>query len=154
VNDADVSSEYIFQYLSQESVRRYYSSITTGQAYPQISLKQVRDTRVPLPPPTEQEAIASALSNSGALIESLDQLIGKKRDMKTAMMQQFLTGKGRLPGFSGEWEVKTLGELTECLDNVRVPLNETEREKRRGDIPWLESAGSTITHMCSRQEGG
>ena len=42
-------------------------------------------------------------------------------------MQQLLTGKMRLPGFSGVWEVKNLEEITICLDNLRVPLNdETE----------------------------
>ena len=59
----------------------------------------------------EQHAIATALSDADALITKLDQLIAKKRDIKQAAMQQLLTGKTRLPGFSGEWEVKRLGAL-------------------------------------------
>lgn len=69
---------------------------------------------VPIPvPPTkaEQEAIAEALSDADALIESLEQLLIKKRDLKQGAMQELLTGKKRLPGFSGEWEVKPLGDL-------------------------------------------
>ena len=46
-----------------------------------------------------------------ALIASLDKLIAKKRDLKQGAMQQLLTGQRRLPGFSGEWEVKRLGDL-------------------------------------------
>ena len=46
-----------------------------------------------------------------ALLGGLDRLIAKKRDLKQAAMQQLLTGQTRLPGFSGEWEVKRLGEL-------------------------------------------
>ena len=64
-----------------------------------------------VPPVPEQRAIATALSDVDALLGALDRLIAKKRDLKQAAMQQLLTGKTRLPGFHGEWEVKTLGEL-------------------------------------------
>jgi type I restriction enzyme, S subunit len=110
--DINVAADYVFHFLSQSTIRKYYGSITTGQAYPQISLKQVRDTRVPIPPTkAEQTAIASALSDIDALIASLDRLIVKRRDIKQATMQQLLTGKTRLPGFSDEWEVRKLGEI-------------------------------------------
>lgn len=67
---------------------------------------------IPLPPTrAEQEAIAEALSDADALIESLEQLLAKKRYVKQGAMQELLTGKKRLPGFSGEWEVKALGSL-------------------------------------------
>ena len=78
-------------------------------------------------PPTkaEQEAIAEALSDTDALIESLEQLIAKKRHLKQGAMQELLTGKKRLPGFqvkSGykqteigiipeDWNVKLLPEI-------------------------------------------
>jgi type I restriction enzyme S subunit len=64
-------------------------------------------------PPTEaeQRAIAAALSDVDALLDGLDRLIAKKRDLKQAAMQQLLTGQTRLPGFSGEWEVRRLGDL-------------------------------------------
>ena len=50
------------------------------------------------------------MSDADALLGGLDRLIAKKRDLKQAAMQQLLTGQTRLPGFHGEWEVKTLGE--------------------------------------------
>ncbi|MCC6923441.1 MAG: restriction endonuclease subunit S [Nitrosomonas sp.] len=53
----------------------------------------------------EQKAIAKALSDVDELIISLEKLIAKKRDIKTATMQQLLTGKKRLPGFGGEWNL-------------------------------------------------
>jgi type I restriction enzyme S subunit len=59
----------------------------------------------------EQHAIAEALGEVDGLIESLEKLIFKKRDLKQGAMQQLLTGKKRLPGFSGKWEVKRLGNL-------------------------------------------
>lgn len=63
------------------------------------------------PPIPEQRAIAAALLDVDTLLAKLDQLIAKKRDLKQAAMQQLLTGSTRLPGFGGEWEVKTLGDL-------------------------------------------
>jgi type I restriction enzyme S subunit len=59
----------------------------------------------------EQRAIAEALSDVDGLLGGLDRLIAKKRDLKQGAMQQLLTGQTRLPGFHGEWEVKTLGEV-------------------------------------------
>jgi type I restriction enzyme S subunit len=122
----DINSTYVFHYLSQRAVRKYFQSITTGQAYPQISLTQVRNTEIPYPSLKEQTAIANALSDVDALITSLGKLITKKRAIKTAAMQQLLTGKKRLPPFDlihtgykqtelGEipedWEVATLNNL-------------------------------------------
>jgi type I restriction enzyme, S subunit len=66
---------------------------------------------MPVAPSDEQQAIAAALSDIDALIASIDRLIAKKRDIKQATMQQLLTGKTRLPGFSEEWEVKKLREV-------------------------------------------
>lgn len=81
-----------------------------------LNFAQIRSFHLPLPPVTEQRTIATALNDVDALITSLDKLIAKKRDIKQAAMQQLLTGKARLPGFSGEWEVKKLGEVAE-IDN-------------------------------------
>src|SRR5262249_48305084 len=55
--------------------------------------------------------IATALSDADAIIESLEQLIAKKRQIKQGAMQELLTGKRRLPGFSGEWKEKRLGDV-------------------------------------------
>ena len=68
--------------------------------------------RIPLPPTkAEQEAIAGALSDADALIESLEKLTAKKRQIKQGAMQELLTGKTRLPGFGGDWEERSFGEI-------------------------------------------
>lgn len=74
--------------------------------------------KLPLPPVTEQRAIATALSDMDALLERLDRLIAKKRDIKQATMQQLLTGQTRLPGFEGEWKLKRLGDVL-CVRHGR-----------------------------------
>ena len=78
---------------------------------PQLTAPQVGQYLVAAPSIPEQRAIAQALSDVDALLATLDQVIAKKRDLKQAAMQQLLTGKTRLPGFFGEWQKKTLGEL-------------------------------------------
>ena len=67
---------------------------------------------------SEQRAIAKALSDVDGLLNALDALIAKKQAMKQATMQQLLTGKTRLPGFSRAWETKRLGEMGNCLRGV------------------------------------
>ena len=74
---------------------------------------------VALPGIDEQKRIASALSDVDALISSLDKLIAKKRDIKQAAMQQLLTGRRRLPGFSGRWEERRLEDVA-ALDSENL----------------------------------
>ncbi|CAJ7707119.1 Putative type-1 restriction enzyme [Burkholderia pseudomallei] len=92
----------------QETIRQ--NAIQTG--VPHINLGILRQLPVLCPPVTEQRAVATVISDVDALVSSLDKLIAKKRDLKQAAMQQLLTGKTRLPGFGGKWEVKRMGE---CL---------------------------------------
>jgi type I restriction enzyme S subunit len=92
----EVSAPFVFYFLSQPVVRRYYNLITTGQAYPQISLKQVRETEVPMPSLAEQTAIAAILGDIDAEITALEAKLAKARQLKQGMMQELLTGKTRL----------------------------------------------------------
>jgi restriction endonuclease S subunit len=69
-----------------------------------------------LPSEVEQVAIAEALSDADALIESLEQLLAKKRDLKRGAMQELLTGKTRLSGFKVEWTVGTFATVVDQLE--------------------------------------
>lgn len=70
-----------------------------------------RKLRVPIPSLKEQQAIAEALSDIDALINTLNKQIKKKKNIKQGAMQELLTGKNRLQGFSGQWEEIILGEI-------------------------------------------
>ena len=76
-----------------------------------IYTRDLLQLAVIVPPKPEQRAIAEALSDVDGLLAALEALIAKKRAVKQAAMQQLLTGKSRLPGFSGTWETTTLGEI-------------------------------------------
>jgi len=73
---------------------------------------------IPIPPLPEQRRIAAVLSDTDELIATLEKLIAKKRAIKQGTMQELLTGKRRLPGFSGEWVETTLGEICEIKDGT------------------------------------
>jgi type I restriction enzyme S subunit len=83
-----------------------------GATINQITNKSLNSFKVPLPPTNEERTkIAKALSDVDALLATLDQVIVKKRDLKQAAMQQLLTGVKRLPGFSGDWKLKSFSDL-------------------------------------------
>ena len=94
----------------EEGFRRRVISASSVSANTNINQDNLKQLPLPLPPTlAEQEAIAEALSDANALIESLEQLVTKKRQIKKGAMQELLTGKKRLPGFKGEWDFRQLG---------------------------------------------
>ena len=94
-----------------------FKEIETGTTMKHLNVGDMLQLLVPVPPLAEQQEIAEALLDMDAIIDRLDQLIAKKRDIQQAAMQQLLTGQHRLPGFSGEWEVKQLGDLVSRVAN-------------------------------------
>lgn len=112
-----------------------FAQENTGVA--QLTAPQVTRCQVDVPPLPEQRAIAKVLSDVDALLGGLTRMIAKKRDLKQATMQQLLTGQTRLPGFSGEWEVKRIGEFTDCIAGG-TPSTKIA-EYWNGAIPWMNS---------------
>lgn len=111
---SNVCPGFIFAIILGHHFSKYAESVSVRSGMPKINRIELADYRVPLPPTlAEQEAIATALSDADAWIESLEQLIAKKRQIKQGAMQELLTGKRRLPGFSGEWERKMLPEVSQ-----------------------------------------
>ena len=83
---------------------------------PGVNRNDLHEIIVTLPSTkTEQEAIAEALSDADTLIEALEQILAKKRQVKQGAIQELFTSKRRLPGFSGEWKVKKLGDLCTAI---------------------------------------
>ena len=111
------------------------SSVSANTNINQDNLKKLL---IALPPTAkEQRAIAEALSDVDGLLGGLDRLIAKKRDLKQAAMQQLLTGQTRLPGFTGEWEVKRLGAVLK----VRHGKSQHDITASDGKYPILASGG-------------
>ena len=106
------NSDVDIGYLSESLESLNYERFNSGTAQPKLTKQTCFGIPIPLPLTlAEQEAIADALTDADALVESLEQLLTKKRQIKTGAMQELLTGKKRLPGFSGEWEERALFDL-------------------------------------------
>ncbi|MDY3554895.1 restriction endonuclease subunit S [Gemmata sp. JC717] len=107
-----VSAGFVFALVLGHHFSRYAESVSVRSGMPKINRSELAEYSFALPPTkAEQEAIATALSDADALIESLEQLLAKKRHVKQGAMQELLTGKRRLAGFTGEWEVTRLGDV-------------------------------------------
>jgi type I restriction enzyme, S subunit len=120
-------SNFLLYSLMSETVRENLFRKIGGSTVGHAKVDDVRFLQLPLPPLPEQRAIATALSDVDALLTGLDRLIAKKRDLKQAAMQQLLTGQTRLPGFQGEWEVKTLGDMAIFLKGKGLPKSAISR---------------------------
>ncbi len=133
-NVAKISNEYLASYFSSASFIGQYSAVMSQSTRNQVPILTQRKFKLIFPSYEEQTAIANALSDVDALIAALEKLINKKSAIKTAAMQQLLTGKKRLPPFDqlntgykqtelGEipvdWEVMPIHELA-TLKNVRT----------------------------------
>jgi type I restriction enzyme, S subunit len=108
----NADNRFIRFFLESRPAQRQVRDHLKEGAQPVLSCADLSKFQIPLPPTkAEQEAIAEALSDADALIESLEQLLAKNRHLKQGVMQELLTGTKPLPGFSGEWGVKVLGTL-------------------------------------------
>ncbi len=105
---SETFASYLFRHCQHTGVFARIALQTTSVAH--LGGSRFERLRLAWPTEPEQRAIATALSDVDGLLGGLDRLIAKKRDLKQAAMQQLLTGQTRLPGFHGEWEVKTVGQ--------------------------------------------
>lgn len=135
------STKYLY-YFYLKYGEDYAFKFAQGTKQQSFTGKIVKKFPIIVPPTIEeQNAIVEALTDTDQLIQNLKILIAKKKAIKQGAMQELLTGKKRLKGFDGKWEVKNLGVVSECLDNLRIPLNSSERNKMKGNIPYCGANG-------------
>lgn len=142
INNADFYLQQILSSFFQQQIKDAMS----GNAITRLTLLKIRNLKFFSPRLKEQTAIATALSDVDALIASLNAQIAKKRDIKTATMQQLLTGKQRLTGFGegkgmkpselGEipedWEVVPLKRITESESSISYGIVQTGKRVNDG----------------------
>ncbi|HHQ4464619.1 restriction endonuclease subunit S [Aeromonas veronii] len=126
-----------FTYYALTNIAPKVKELAGEQAVPLVNKKDFGEMKYCLPAnKQEQTAIANVLSDSDALIDALEQLIAKKQAIKSATMQQLLTGRIRLPAFAlrpdgtpkgykpselgdipEDWEVDFLGNISDIIRN-------------------------------------
>ncbi|HIK12235.1 MAG TPA: restriction endonuclease subunit S [Oscillatoriaceae cyanobacterium M33_DOE_052] len=139
--------EYLYYFINFFGL----SQVADTTSIPQINNKHIIPLNITIPPLPEQKTIASVLSDVDELISSLDKLIAKKRHIKTATMQQLLTGKTRLPGFGEgmgykksaiglipeDWDLRMLGE--DALTYSGGTPSTQNLHYYSGEISWITS---------------
>ena len=117
------------QFFSGHHFDQHVQAVQTETAVPHISPADLRDYPILLPPLPEQRRIAEILSTWDRAIKTVEALIANARAQKKALMQSLLTGKHRLPGFSGDWE-------TTALENVaQVIVSNVDKKSGEGEQP-------------------
>jgi len=120
---------YMLVYLKSKYFKYQIDLMITGGAQPNFGPAHLSRVIIPHPPTkAEQEAVAKALSDTDALVESIEQLIAKKRHIKQGVMQELLTGKTRLPGFGEDWEEKTFDEIFDFHSTATNSRNDLDDE--------------------------
>lgn len=126
-------TKFLAYFLASERPQRTFRAGTDQGAKAGMSLSGVRKITAAFPPIPEQHAIATALNDVDALLDGLDRLVAKKRDLKQAAMQQLLTGQTRLPGFTSEWEVMRLGDVA----HIKTGSRNNEDKVEDGAYPFF-----------------
>ncbi len=137
-----VNNRFVF-YCFQSDIVRHQIHEHLGATINQITNRSLNSFVIPYPRAEEQRAIAEALSDVDGLFGALEALIAKKRAIKQAAMQQLLTGKTRLPSFSGKWVTTTLGEAADIRNGATPSAQITAFWN--GSIPWCTPTDITGT---------
>ena len=134
----NIDSKWLY-YLVQSNRVLEAANQSTGTKMPRAEWNTVGYTPIPLPPTkSEQTAIATALSDTDALIENLEKLIAKKRNIKQGVMQELLTGKKRLAGFKGKWVTIKIGEVADIHKGNGLSKTKLKQAGKYGCILYGE----------------
>ncbi|MFZ5950982.1 MAG: restriction endonuclease subunit S [Candidatus Rifleibacteriota bacterium] len=136
---------FLFYSLLSKTYLKHIKEQAFGSTVRHTSNKSIYSAIIPYPKrKEEQKAIAEALSDVDALIDSLDRLIAKKRDLKQATMQQLLTGKTRLPGYKDDWIRKTLGAVGNIQRGASPrPIDSPIWFDQNSDVGWVRISDVT-----------
>ena len=138
-----VNVDYFYWIFSIRFYERVMS-MTAKSSVDSVRREMIADMLLPIPPIEEQRRIASALTSIDNLIDSLDRLIAKKRDIKQGAMQQLLSGKKRLKGFTEPWVEKRLGNIVDIKRGVRVVKGELTED---GLFPVFQNTNKPLGYF-------
>lgn len=133
---------YVTDFLGNDPRFTYYllratdfSQHNSGGAQQSLNRNFIAGMLFARPPRAEQEQIRRCLDDAEAVVAGLERVIAKKRLIKQGAMQDLLTARRRLPGFSGEWEEATLSELADIRSGGTPSTSDASLWD--GDIAWV-----------------
>ncbi|MCC5943006.1 MAG: restriction endonuclease subunit S [Balneolaceae bacterium] len=142
--------EYKKYCFDEPKFRHRLKCKSTISANTNINQQSLGNLRLLLPPLPEQKKIAEILSTWDRAIETLEQLIAKKEELKRGLMQKLLTGKTRFPGFEGVWEEIKLNKLITTFSGGTP--SRSKPEYYNGTIPWIKSGELNTRRIFNTKE--
>ena len=121
-------TQYLLLYFYSEAISKQFYSLVVGSNYPAVNSSDVAKIKIAVPPMAEQKKIAEVLGVWDRAIEKQSQLIEQLTLRKRGLMQQLLTAKRRLPGFSDPWKKVRLKEI--LIEGSKIPVDSTSRYKK------------------------
>jgi len=143
------STNFLQSIFRSSIVANQLADLMVGSTFKRANIEQIKNFIIPMPPPEEQSTIATALSDVDALISGLDNTLAKKFLIKQGAMQELLTGKKRLSGFSGEWEVKKLEDVAEIIMG-QSPSSLTYNNKKLG-LPLIQGNADIVNRKTIKR---
>ena len=141
----ELLNKFMIFYLSGNSIAKQFYIENTGGTQKFLALGVIRSLKIKFPPDTEQQKIAAFLTAVDNKIEQLSKKQELLGEYKKGLMQQIFSQAIRFKADDGsefpDWEEKKLGDVSDCLDNRRQPLNGAERNQMKGDIPYYGANG-------------
>jgi type I restriction enzyme S subunit len=148
---------YWFQLLQSSEAQRTLQQATVGSTRQELSIGTLKQLRFRFPGKSEQKCIAAVLTDVDDLIATLERLIAKKQAIKYGMMQQLLTGKTRLPGFTAKWARARLGDVATVSRGASPrPIASPRWFSDSSSVGWVRisdlgrSDGMTLTSTTQR----
>lgn len=121
----DVDRQYMFLHTTSYELRKKLESEMTGSAgQKRVQTESISSYLLGLPSDKEQQNIANILAKQDRIIELKEKLLEEKQRQKKYLMQQLLTGKKRLPGFTEDWKTAPIGDFLESRNTKQVPSEE------------------------------
>ena len=141
LENGNIDDSFIEYYFLSSSWHRYMKSIANyGARHDRMSITDddFFAMPIPLPPLPEQKAIAEILTTADNLIAVKQRLITEKQKQKQWIMQNLLTGKIRLPGFKGKWEISKIKNICKIIGGGTPSTK--KQEYWNGKTPWISSS--------------
>ncbi len=119
-----VLPEFLCAFTNSHLGKSQVLNLQGGMAQQHLNVGAYKTLLVKLPPLVEQTKIAQILSTWDQAIATTEKLIKNSKAQKKALMQQLLTGKKRLPGFSGEWQEYCFNQIFDRLKRKNTVDND------------------------------
>jgi len=153
-NNESCDPIFLAYLLNSDMVRKQLRRLGQGQSIVHIYKRDLEQLELALPDKAEQQRIVKIIETWASYIELLDKKIALKERLKKGLMQQLLTGKKRLPGFTASWRKMKIGDIGTVVSGGTPDT--TVPEYWNGEINWITPSeitkvGRKITKPTEKQ---